>query len=155
MIKNALVWFKTDLRLHDNETLVRAVEQSDEIIPVYCFDESHFKTTEFGFKKTGNFRTQNVFGTNKMINACWVVGKGFNLFDYDTRATNNGFTHEVASGHATTKRGYSVSSIHGSTTIIGDHNDSLFNLFVGDFSITTGTFPKYFVTSNNAMNDMN
>jgi deoxyribodipyrimidine photo-lyase len=38
--------------------LVKAIEQSDEIIPVYCFDESHFKTTEFGFQKTGNFRTQ-------------------------------------------------------------------------------------------------
>jgi deoxyribodipyrimidine photo-lyase len=57
-MKTAIVWFKTDLRLHDNETLVRAIEQSDEIIPVYCFDEAHFKTTEFGFKKTGNFRTQ-------------------------------------------------------------------------------------------------
>lgn len=54
----SIVWFKTDLRLHDNETLVRAIEQSDEIIPVYCFDEDHFKTTEFGFKKTGNFRAQ-------------------------------------------------------------------------------------------------
>jgi deoxyribodipyrimidine photo-lyase len=53
-----IVWFKTDLRLHDNETLVRAIEQSDEVIPVYCFDEDHFKTTEFGFKKTGNFRAQ-------------------------------------------------------------------------------------------------
>ena len=57
-MKTAIVWFKTDLRLHDNETLVRAIEQSDEIIPVYCFDEAHFKTTEFGFKKTGNSRTQ-------------------------------------------------------------------------------------------------
>ena len=37
-MKTAIVWFKTDLRLHDNETLVRAIEQSDEIIPVYCFD---------------------------------------------------------------------------------------------------------------------
>ena len=55
-MKRALVWFKTDLRLHDNETLVLAMEQSDEIIPVYCFDEAHFKTTKFGFKKTGNFR---------------------------------------------------------------------------------------------------
>jgi deoxyribodipyrimidine photo-lyase len=54
----AIVWFKTDLRLHDNETLVRAIEQSKEIIPVYCIDESHFKTTEFGFKKTGSFRAQ-------------------------------------------------------------------------------------------------
>ncbi len=57
-MKTSIVWFKTDLRLHDNETLVKAIEQSDEIIPVYCFDESHFKTTDFGFKKTGNFRAQ-------------------------------------------------------------------------------------------------
>ena len=57
-MKTSIVWFKTDLRLHDNETLVRAIEQSDEIIPVYCFDETHFKTTEFGFNKTGDFRTQ-------------------------------------------------------------------------------------------------
>jgi hypothetical protein len=56
-----------------------------------------------------------------MINACWVSGKGFNVFDYDTRATLNGFTHEVASDHVTTRKGRSVSAIHGSTTIIGDH----------------------------------
>ena len=57
-MKRAIVWFKSDLRLHDNETLVRAIEMSDEIIPVYCFDKFHFKKTEFGFNKTGNFRTQ-------------------------------------------------------------------------------------------------
>lgn len=57
-MKTSIVWFKTDLRLHDNETLVQAIKQSDEIIPVYCFDEAHFKVTEFGFNKTGNFRTQ-------------------------------------------------------------------------------------------------
>jgi deoxyribodipyrimidine photo-lyase len=57
-MRTSIVWFKTDLRLHDNETLLKAIEQSDEIIPVYCFDETHFKTTEFGFQKTGNFRTQ-------------------------------------------------------------------------------------------------
>ena len=60
-MKTALVWFKTDLRLHDNETLVKAISQSECIIPVYCFDESHFKTTDFGFKKTGSFRTQFLF----------------------------------------------------------------------------------------------
>lgn len=57
-MNRAIVWFKTDLRLHDNETLVRAIQQSDEIIPVYCFDESHFKTTKFGFNITGSFRAQ-------------------------------------------------------------------------------------------------
>jgi hypothetical protein len=96
-----------------------------------------------------------VFGTNKMINACNVSGKGLYAFDYDTRATNNGFTHEVASGHPTAKRGISVSAIHGSTNIIGDHDDSINRLYVGDFSITTGTFPKYFLTYSAYMNDLN
>ncbi|WP_264521056.1 DASH family cryptochrome [Flavobacterium sp. N1994] len=57
-MKRVVVWFKTDLRLHDNETLVKAIAKSDEIIPVYCFDEAQFKETEFGFQKTGSFRAQ-------------------------------------------------------------------------------------------------
>lgn len=58
MIKNALVWFKTDLRIEDNETLLKAIAQSEKILPVYCFDEAHFETTPYGFKKTGAFRAQ-------------------------------------------------------------------------------------------------
>jgi deoxyribodipyrimidine photo-lyase len=58
MIKNALVWFKTDLRIQDNETLIKAIAQSEKIIPIYCFDEAHFETTPYGFKKTGSFRAQ-------------------------------------------------------------------------------------------------
>lgn len=57
-MNRSIVWFKTDLRLHDNETLIKAIEQSDEIIPVFCFDDNHFKLTEYGFQKTGNFRAQ-------------------------------------------------------------------------------------------------
>lgn len=57
-MKTSIVWFKTDLRLHDNETLIKAISQSDEIIPVYYFDDAHFVTTDFGFKKIGNFRAQ-------------------------------------------------------------------------------------------------
>lgn len=56
--KISIVWFKTDLRLNDNETLLRAIRESDEVIPVYCFDPDHFNKTEFGFQKTGNFRAQ-------------------------------------------------------------------------------------------------
>ncbi len=58
MIKRTIVWFKTDLRLCDNETLNYAISHSDEIIPVYCFDDISFTETEFGFQKTGNFRAQ-------------------------------------------------------------------------------------------------
>jgi deoxyribodipyrimidine photo-lyase len=57
-MKRSLVWFKTDLRLHDNEVLVEAISQSDEIVPVYCFDDKHFETNDFEFKKTGKFRAQ-------------------------------------------------------------------------------------------------
>ncbi len=58
MIKTVIVWFKTDLRIEDNETLVKAIAISENVIPVYCFDESHFETTFYGFKKTGSFRAQ-------------------------------------------------------------------------------------------------
>ena len=57
-MKTAIVWFKTDLRVEDNETLVKAIAQSEQIIPVYCFDDAHFETTLYGFKKTGGYRTQ-------------------------------------------------------------------------------------------------
>lgn len=57
-MKTAIVWFKTDLRVTDNEALCKAIAENDHIIPVYCFDDSHFETTSYGFKKTGNLRTQ-------------------------------------------------------------------------------------------------
>lgn len=57
-MKRGIVWFKTDLRLHDNETLVQALKQCDDIIPVYCFDPADYATTSFGTKKTGEFRFQ-------------------------------------------------------------------------------------------------
>jgi len=57
-MKTAIVWFKTDLRLTDNETFFKAVLENDRVVPVYCFDDSHFATTAYGFKKTGHFRAQ-------------------------------------------------------------------------------------------------
>ena len=54
----SLVWFKTDLRLHDNEALVRAIQHSNSVVPVYCIDAEQFGVGPFGFKKTGAFRAQ-------------------------------------------------------------------------------------------------
>jgi deoxyribodipyrimidine photo-lyase len=48
-MKTAIVWFKTDLRLYDNEALIKAIEQ-EQILPIYCFDDSHFETTQYGLK---------------------------------------------------------------------------------------------------------
>ena len=68
---NSIVWFKSDLRLNDNETLVRAIEQSDKIIPVYCLDDAHLNTCAFGFEKIGSYRAkfllQSVYDLDKSL----------------------------------------------------------------------------------------
>lgn len=57
--RRAIVWFRNDLRLHDNEALYEALQCADEIIPVYVFDERvFFGHTRFGFRKTGPYRAK-------------------------------------------------------------------------------------------------
>jgi len=57
MKRRALIWFRQDLRLHDNEALTTALRMADEVVPVYVFDERVFKgQTRFGFPKTGKYR---------------------------------------------------------------------------------------------------
>nr|WP_121270732.1 DASH family cryptochrome [Pedobacter schmidteae] len=56
--KKILVWFRNDLRLHDNEMLVEAIAKSDSILPVYFFDPRYFEQTRFHTAKTGAFRTR-------------------------------------------------------------------------------------------------
>ncbi len=59
MEHTALVWFRNDLRLHDNEAITEALQKVKSIVPVYVFDERVFKgKTRFGFRKTGKFRTK-------------------------------------------------------------------------------------------------
>ncbi|MBC5840796.1 DASH family cryptochrome [Flavobacterium sp. F-380] len=57
-MKTAIVWFKTDLRLEDNEALLKAIAHGDNVLPVYCFDDSEFEITTYGYPKTGSFRAQ-------------------------------------------------------------------------------------------------
>lgn len=49
-MKRTLVWFRNDLRIHDNEALAEAFEEG-KVLPVYIFDERQFGETSFGFKK--------------------------------------------------------------------------------------------------------
>lgn len=56
--KKILVWFRNDLRLHDNEMLIEAIAKSDSILPVYFFDPRYFEPTRFETTKTGVYRTQ-------------------------------------------------------------------------------------------------
>lgn len=58
MSKKTLVWFRNDLRLHDNEMLVEAIAKSDEILPVYIFDPRHFQASYYKTLKTGITRAK-------------------------------------------------------------------------------------------------
>jgi deoxyribodipyrimidine photo-lyase len=58
MSKKILVWFRNDLRLHDNEMLVEAIAKADQILPVYCFDPRHFEATHYHTLKTGALRAR-------------------------------------------------------------------------------------------------
>jgi deoxyribodipyrimidine photo-lyase len=57
--KRIIVWFRQDLRLHDNEALISAIARADEVYPVFVFDERVFSAKmKWGFAKTGVFRAQ-------------------------------------------------------------------------------------------------
>ena len=56
--KTILVWFRNDLRVHDNEILLEAIRKADKILPVYCFDPYYFTKSASGAPKTGNFRAR-------------------------------------------------------------------------------------------------
>lgn len=61
--KVILVWFRNDLRTHDNEVLLNAIQKSDFIIPVYIFDPRYYEENQFGFKKTGQLRENYIAKT--------------------------------------------------------------------------------------------
>jgi len=56
--RKILVWFRNDLRLHDNEILVEAIAKSDEILPVYIFDPRNFEITPHDTYRSGANRTK-------------------------------------------------------------------------------------------------
>ncbi len=56
---NVIVWFRNDLRLHDNESLHDAVKLSTNVIPVYVFDTRIFRgKLKFGARKTAVHRAK-------------------------------------------------------------------------------------------------
>lgn len=56
----AIVWFRNDLRLHDNEALSDALKHADEILPVYVFDPRVWRGTlpHTGLPKMGSHRAR-------------------------------------------------------------------------------------------------
>ncbi|ERN15938.1 blue-light photoreceptor PHR2 [Amborella trichopoda] len=54
--KCSIVWFRNDLRVHDNEALNSANEESISLLPVYIFDPRDYGKSSSGFDKTGPYR---------------------------------------------------------------------------------------------------
>jgi deoxyribodipyrimidine photo-lyase len=51
-----LYWFRTDLRLHDQPGLRRALAGASHLLPVYCHDPRERAPTPWGFARTGPHR---------------------------------------------------------------------------------------------------
>ncbi len=60
---NNLIWFRNDLRVEDNTSLLQATKKNGTTIGVYCFDPRHFAETQYGFKKTAQFRAKFLLET--------------------------------------------------------------------------------------------
>ncbi|KAK7246232.1 hypothetical protein RIF29_41092 [Crotalaria pallida] len=54
--RSSIVWFRNDLRLHDNESLTQANNDSLSLLPVYCLDPSDYGKSSSDFDKTGPYR---------------------------------------------------------------------------------------------------
>ncbi|NKI33330.1 DASH family cryptochrome [Muricauda sp. DJ-13] len=56
-MNTSLVWFTNNLRVNDNQSLTKACA-FDKVIAVYCFDPRQFDIGDYGFVKTGKYRTK-------------------------------------------------------------------------------------------------
>ena len=69
MTKTGLVWFRNDLRIHDQVSLVKAAKENNFVMAIYCFDPRHFEKDRFGFVKTAKYRAQFLLETVEDLQA--------------------------------------------------------------------------------------
>jgi deoxyribodipyrimidine photo-lyase len=71
MKKRGLVWFKNDLRLHDNEALIRAQEECADLVFCYCIEKKEFDKLNLGFRRVDvvrfKFLQQSVLNLRKNL----------------------------------------------------------------------------------------
>lgn len=62
-MKKGLVWFRTDLRLHDHFPLQKALQECDAVLPVFFLDDRLYGNKETGFIKASARRLQFLLET--------------------------------------------------------------------------------------------
>ena len=60
-MSRAIVWFRNDLRLEDNEALTAALAAHDEVLPVAIVDPAQHGPSPFGFARSGDFRRRFLY----------------------------------------------------------------------------------------------
>lgn len=53
-----ILWFTRDLRMRDNESLYKVMQEDLPFLAVYIFDEFFFNSKQYGFRKIGKFRAK-------------------------------------------------------------------------------------------------
>jgi deoxyribodipyrimidine photo-lyase len=57
-MSRAIIWFRQDQRLVDNEAVQVACASNDEVLPVFIVDPRQYGPSPFGFSRSGPFRNQ-------------------------------------------------------------------------------------------------
>lgn len=65
--QKGLIWFRNDLRVHDNESVTNAVHDNETVVAIYCFEPRQYQETKFGFKKTEKYRAQFLIESVKVL----------------------------------------------------------------------------------------
>lgn len=99
MKKIGLVWFKNDLRLHDNEALVTAVKECTELLCCFCLEETHYQKHELGFRKADVNRfifleqtINNLKENLKLIGGQLIIGSKSSLITLPELVNKYGIT---------------------------------------------------------------
>lgn len=61
--KKGIVWFRNDLRVHDNNCLNTALEEMDEVLLVYVYDRKLFEVPYLGLERMGGNKIRFLFQT--------------------------------------------------------------------------------------------
>lgn len=104
---NVVFWFRNDLRLHDNEALLRAIELGD-VTPVYVIDDRNFEETAIGYNRMGNIRAiflleslHDLQKNLRKIGSDLIIRRGEPDQEVAMLARQLNATHVVASKQAT------------------------------------------------------
>ena len=60
---NSLVWFRNNMRVEDNSSLTKAMNESNNVIGFINIDPQIFISTKYGFKKTEKYRAKFLLET--------------------------------------------------------------------------------------------